>query len=199
MLKKLRLKWKIFIFLLGFSSVLLLTLWLFQTVFLNDMYKFVRRLEMDQAVALVGQNIDSPDLRVLLQRFDEEKSIFVMPANEFTEPKKPVSGKNNAVPETITRTENFILRDGGTVSLTFHAMITPVDATVTTLELQLSVITLLMLLLSVLLALLMSGYVSRPIAHLNESAGEGEIRNPVFGRRLSGDHRIVGHAESRGR
>lgn len=186
MLNRLRLKWKIFIFLLGFSFLLLLTLWLFQTVFLNDMYKFVRRLEIDQAVALVGQNIDSPDLHTVFKKLDEEKSIFVVPANEFTEPKKPSFGdKDRMAPETITRTEYFVMRDGRTLSLTFHAVITPVNATVTTLEMQLVVITLLMLLLSVLLALMMSGHISRPIAMLNDSAklwGKGKYETRFSGK-----------------
>jgi len=169
MLKKLNLKWKIFTYFLGFSSLLILVLWLFQTVFLSDMYKLIRKSEMDKAIVLVEQNIDSSNLHTILRQLDEEKAIFVMPTNEFVEPKRPAL-KNKLMPETITQIKTFVLQDGKTVSLTFHAMITPVNATITTLQMQLYIITVIMLLLSILLALLISGRISRPIVKLNDSA-----------------------------
>ena len=36
---KLSIKWKIFIYMLGFTAVLLGLLWLFQTVYLDEIYK----------------------------------------------------------------------------------------------------------------------------------------------------------------
>lgn len=171
MLNKLSLKWKIFTFLLGFSSLLLLVLWLFQTVFLSDMYKLIRKSEINKAVVLVEQNIDSPNLYNILKQLDEEKAIFVVPANEFTAPTNPMpDDKNRPRSETLTQVKEFVLQDGKTLSLTFHAMITPVNATITTLQMQLYLITVIMLLLSVLLALLISGRISRPIINLNNSA-----------------------------
>ncbi|NLP12977.1 MAG: hypothetical protein GX383_00500 [Clostridium sp.] len=45
---KFKLQWKIFGFLLGFCALLLAILWIFQTVFLSDMYKFIRKVEIDK-------------------------------------------------------------------------------------------------------------------------------------------------------
>jgi len=59
---KFKLQWKIFGFLLGFCALLLAILWMFQTVFLSDMYKFIRKVEIDKAIALVEKNINSPSL-----------------------------------------------------------------------------------------------------------------------------------------
>jgi sensor domain CHASE-containing protein len=56
----LKLKWRIFVFLLIFCALLLSVLWLFQTVFLNDMYKHIRRQELNHVIAEVERNIDSP-------------------------------------------------------------------------------------------------------------------------------------------
>jgi len=50
---RIKLQWKIFIFLLGFCVLLLAILWMFQTVFLSDMYKFVRKMEIEKAISLV--------------------------------------------------------------------------------------------------------------------------------------------------
>ena len=135
LMDKLKLKWWIFAYLLGFSTLLLIILWLFQTVFLYDMYKYSRRIEIQRAVSYVRENINNQDLYSLFDELQREKEILVMPTNQFTPPKNhaPVDRRRRRG-ETITQTEEFVLNDGRTLSLTFHAIITPVDATVTTLH-----------------------------------------------------------------
>ncbi|NLM09694.1 MAG: HAMP domain-containing histidine kinase [Clostridiaceae bacterium] len=168
---KLKLKWWIFAYLLGFSTLLLIILWLFQTVFLYDMYKYSRRIEIQRAVSYVRENINNQDLYSLFDELQREKEILVMPTNQFTPPKNhaPVDRRRRRE-ETITQTEEFVLNDGRTLSLTFHAIITPVDATVTTLQLQLYIITSVMIMLSILLAVLIAKRISRPIEEINRSA-----------------------------
>ncbi|HBD64145.1 MAG TPA: hypothetical protein DC038_06875, partial [Clostridiales bacterium] len=139
---RLKLKWKIFAFILGFCALLLVILWLFQTVFLTDMYKIIRKNEIKKAIALVEENIDSAGLQTVLNNLEAGKEIIVMPAKEFAPPERMMQNdRGRRPPETITETKEFILQDGRTISLTFHAMITPVDATVSTLQLQLYIIT----------------------------------------------------------
>ncbi len=168
---KLKLKWKIFAFLLGFCALLLIILWLFQTVFLTDMYKIIRKNEIKKAIALVEENIDSAGLQTVLNNLEAGKEIIVMPAKEFAPPERMMQNdRGRRPPETITETKEFILQDGRTISLTFHAMITPVDATVSTLQLQLYIITGIMLLLAVLIAVAISVRISRPIEEINKSA-----------------------------
>ncbi|MBZ4667081.1 MAG: integral rane sensor signal transduction histidine kinase [Defluviitaleaceae bacterium] len=168
---KLKLKWKVFIFLLTFCGFLLFILWLFQMVFLNDMYKMIRRHELHKAMALVEENINSPDLDEILIRLNAEKSIMVVATREFVKPTNPTpDGPRGIRPETITETKEFTLSNGEQISLTFHAMITPVNATVSTLQMQLYIITAIMILVSVAIALVLSDVIAKPLVHLNESA-----------------------------
>lgn len=168
---KLKLKWKIFISLLNFCGFLLFILWLFQTVFLNDMYKMIRRNELHKAMALVKENINSPNFEEILVSLDAEKSIMVVPTKKFVKPQNPVSGDQRGIrPETITETKEFTLSNGRVISLTFHAMITPVNATVSTLKIQLYIITVIMILASVAIALVLSDVIAKPIVRLNDGA-----------------------------
>lgn len=181
-------QWKIFVFLLGFCVLLLSILWLFQTVFLSDMYKLVRRAEMAKAVALVGKNINSPDLQDIISGLEKTKEIIIRPTQEFVPPALParpvspaasalaarsagpVPGRRERMPETLTEVHEFELSDGSRISLTFYAMITPVGSTVSTLQIQLYIITGIMIILAILLAVIISKHISNPIVKINQSA-----------------------------
>lgn len=174
---KLRLKWKVFMFLLGFCALLLVVLWLFQTVFLNDMYKFVRRQELHQVIATVEKEIDNPELPAILYDMQLEKDILVSHTVDFVPPQSPGSQRFNprdqrgSLPfEAITETKIFTFKTGATVSLTFYALITPVSATVSTLRTQLCIITAIMFIFSVFLAGIISRRISKPIEDINRSA-----------------------------
>lgn len=183
LMDRLKLKWKIFIFLLAFCSVLLLILWLFQTVFLGDMYKMIRRHELHEAMALVEENIDSPDLREILFRLEIDKSVIVAPTRDFVKPQIPAyDGRGGVRTESITETKEFTLSDGQVISLTFHAMITPVNATVSTLKIQLYIITAIMIFASVAIALVLSDVIAKPLVRLNNGAKKlsGGNYNPDF-------------------
>jgi signal transduction histidine kinase len=167
---KLKLKWKIFIFLLGFCVLLLAILWIFQTVFLSDMYKFVRKMEMEKAIQTVEKNINNPELGNILLELEASKAITVRPTQEFYPPSLPAPGRHKNGPETITSVREFVLEDGKKISLTFHAMITPVDSTVSTLQIRLVIITGMMVLLATMLAILIAKHISKPIEKINQSA-----------------------------
>ena len=173
-LNKLRLKWKIFAFLLGFCALLLIILWLFQTVFLTEMYRFSRRQELKQVIAQVEREIESPDLQSLLYDIWLEKDITVAPTRDFIPPPRPGMDRpgvrGNPLNDIITEVREFTLTDGQTVSLTFYAMIVPVQATVTTLRYQLFYISGIMLLLSVVLAIVIAKRISKPIEDISQSA-----------------------------
>jgi signal transduction histidine kinase len=175
---RLRIKWKIFIFLLGFCSVLLIFLWLFQTVLLNDMYKMIRRSELHEAIALVEENIDSPDLREILHQLETDKGVMVSPTGDFIKPPIPNTNGRGGIPsETITEVKEFTLSNGEAISLTFHAMTTPVNATVSTLRLQLYIITGIMILASVGIALVLSDVIAKPLVRLNAGAKKLSMGN----------------------
>lgn len=168
LMDKIKLQWRMFAFLLGFCALLLVALWLMQTVLLNSMYKMVRRLEMEQAIKTVERSINSPDLQNVLVTLKDTKEITVSLADEKTpRPKRRPESKHRM---EITQVRNFTLEDGKTISLLFNAVITPVNATLTTLKLQLYIVTGIMIILSVFLALRIAKKVSTPIAETNKSA-----------------------------
>lgn len=165
-----KLKWKIFAFLLGFCALLLSMLWIFETVLLYDMYKLVRTREISKAITYVEQNIDNPKLFLIFEELMQQKEIVVTKTNDFVAPQPPPDRKGRPRQETITKTKVFTLDDGRTMSLTFHAIITPVDATVSTLKMQLYIITVIMVSMSVGLAIIIARKISQPIEELNKSA-----------------------------
>ena len=173
-LERLRLKWKVFAFLLGFCALLLMILWLFQTVFLDDMYRFIRTQELTQAMKTVEREIDNPELQSVLFRIQSERDILIMPTRDFVPPTwqglGPREQRGNIPPMTITETKEFIISGGQTTSLTFYAMIAPVSATVSTLRMQLSLITGAMIILAVLMAIVIARRVSKPIEDITRSA-----------------------------
>lgn len=145
--------------------------WLFQTVFLDDMYKMIRKNEIEKAITLVEKNIDSATLQNILYELDQIKEIKVTPTGDFRFVQRTGNDtRDKARMETLTQEQTFTLADGRTVSLTFHAIITPVDATISTLKIQFYIITVIMVLLSIVLALIIAKRVSRPIVEINKSA-----------------------------
>jgi signal transduction histidine kinase len=173
-MNNLRLKWKIFAFLLGFCALLLTILWLFQTVLLNDMYKFIRTKELSRVIATVEKEISNPDIQNILLNIQTENDVVITRTQDFVPPQRPGfdarGRRGNPMSEAITETREFTLKDGQTVSMTFYALIVPVNATVTTLRMQLYVVTGVMLVLSVLLAILIAKRVSKPIEDISKSA-----------------------------
>ena len=90
LMDKIRLKWRIFAYLLAFCVLLIGILWIFQTALLNEMYKFVRKNEINQAISLVGQNINSPELENILVDLKNSKDMMITLSQEFVLPNNPV-------------------------------------------------------------------------------------------------------------
>ena len=157
-------------YLLGFCALLLVILWLLQTVFLEDMYKVIRKREIKKAIATVEENINSPYLGDLLNQLAEDQEIIVTPFNEFHPPAMLNPRDKPPIREAITETKNFTTSDGRKVSFVFYAIISPVNATVSTIKFQLYYVTIVMLALAITLALIIARMVSRPIESLNEKA-----------------------------
>ncbi|NCC87008.1 MAG: HAMP domain-containing histidine kinase [Clostridia bacterium] len=170
-MNKLKLQWKIFGFLLGFCALLLAILWIFQTFFLSDMYKSIRKNEIEKSIVLVEENINNPMLEDILYELELTKEITVKPTQNFTAPVRSVLNKNDrGHQKSITRVQEFVLADGSKISLTFYAFVTPVDTTISTLKMQLLIITGIMVFLAILLAIIISKRISKPIEQLNQSA-----------------------------
>ncbi len=173
-LGKPKLKWRIFALLLAFTATLLVLLWTFQTVFLSDMYKFVRRREMDQAISLVEENLNSPNYINVLYDLESNKEIYVRPTSEFVMPRHGMHMRGHMyqenMTETITEVRDFLLADGSVLSLTFYAVISPVEATVSTLKIQVLIISGIMLAISIVIGIITSRWIAEPIEEINKTA-----------------------------
>lgn len=205
--KRISIKWKIFLYLVCFCSLLLAILWLFQTVLLDSFYRYIKVNEIKKMSETISNNLDNDDdLYLLLESFSQRNDcqVAISDANGkiivqsmlekhdskplALEPylKKLKDGyyleyqktgelnperfedvqkqKTNPFQSLIylKRTQDKIIY--------INARISPVDATINTLRYQLYCVTGIMILLSVILALLISKRVSAPIEKINRTA-----------------------------
>ena len=71
------LRWRIFLYLLGFAALLLLLLWLLQIVYLDRFYRRIKINEISGAAAAIVHNIDSDNLLALLERLASEREMCI--------------------------------------------------------------------------------------------------------------------------
>lgn len=222
-MKNISIKWKIFLYLLGFCSALLVLLWLFQVVFLEGFYKNIKINEIKSSAAAIKKNIDSDNLAELVERISTANDVCIevltengkqlyssdllkdciihkMQPFEKVELFKKTRENGGELLEYFNRNDfqdnnfedkNFIGRipppdfrtqetiiyssivtdeKGQTMMVLLNSVISPVNATVTTLRVQLYYITGFMLLFSVILAFVIARRVSKPIEKINDSA-----------------------------
>lgn len=162
--------WKIFGFLISFCLILLVVLWIMEVILLDTMYKNIRKEEIKKAITLVEENIDNPDLKEIIMKLQEDLEIIVSPAHSFVTPKGPDPNDRPPLRQAITQRKDFTRSDGKRVSFVFYAIISPVNATVSTIKVQLYYVTGIMIFLSVILAFIIAKTVSKPIEELNNSA-----------------------------
>ena len=165
------LRQQLFIFFLAFNLLLLSLLWIFQTSFLGSTYEMIREKEVRKAIQLVGQHINSPDLPSLIQELEQSKNILVRSSKDFEIPYLLEDFFHvDLLPRTLKEDHQYTLKDGSHITLTFYAILSPVDATVSTLRFQLTLVSILMFILSTLAAIYLSKYIDRPISQLNQEA-----------------------------
>lgn len=220
----LSIKWNIYFWLMLFTGLILVLLWLCQVVFLDDIYKTVKISEIKNAARIITEKIDSDTLEsdaekiayngemcILALRMvnkdtaekvisihnnddcaihnTDEHSKFVLYDSavenggkllqrfRFDENKRAyysmddnLYGNGNDGPESIIYTSIIVNKSGDSILLMLDSVISPVSATVRTLNLLLAAITVLLLLLTFGLAFVISHQVSIPIIKINESA-----------------------------
>ncbi len=231
-MNKIKLKWKLFAMLILFCAILLVILWLFQTVFLDVFYRNIRVLQIKRDAAIIADNIDGEGLEEYIAELAQDGvaidiadrngvSIFASPdeydgrgeihgqernraiiarlesqsfEDEFYEyieappPQAPQDrfSQNQSPSETGFRGNfpigrlpsrslvyaRFVDYGDDRLYIVVSAVISPVNATVTTLRYQLYIISGVMLVLSVILAIIMAKRVSKPIEVINISAAK---------------------------
>ena len=245
-LNRISVKWKNFLFLLGFCAVLLVLLWLSQVVFLDSFYKSIKVNEIKSAASTIEKNINNEDIATIVSTISTNNDICIEVMSSSGEalysshvlkdclihnearfsddnPIAAGSGKTNGetyqfykhneaniteivpaapdgastttdgtastndpapnpeqkepIPEKLAREkENIIytkaIKDANNNDLTLvlNSVISPVNATVDTLRVQLYYITAFMILFSVILALIIAKLISKPIEAINDSA-----------------------------
>ena len=236
---KLSIKWKIFIYMLGFTAVLLGLLWFFQTVYLDEFYKKIKTNELEDAYESIEAVIDDKDakeaieaisasydvcvrvtdiygndiyvseqnmqcnihklrrdqlLRLIAEAKDNGGSYYAKVETDipdfFKRDDKGIIGIENILGKDkfdnmpqVSEMESLITVDivknasGQDMVIMVNTIITPVDATVHTLRVQLIYISIIMVVLSLIIAIIISVRISKPIIKINESAkklGKGE-------------------------
>ncbi|GKX65384.1 HAMP domain-containing sensor histidine kinase [Inconstantimicrobium mannanitabidum] len=74
---KISIKWNIFAYLSIFTGVMIVFLWFFQTVFLDDFYKTIKSSKIKSCAETVAENIDSSDLSNIMLSLSRQNDISI--------------------------------------------------------------------------------------------------------------------------
>jgi len=218
-------KWRIFGYLLGFVLIMIVILWFFQIVYLDDFYKSIKTNQIEEAAQSIEDNIDNQDISMLInriaQRYDSCVSVLNIDGQQlysahilgdclihnmswadysdfYAEAKKNggnvvkifsrssfanddynplgflghVPSKDKGLTESMVYASIIKNNDGDTLLVLLNSSISPVDATVATLRVQLIYITIIIVGIALLLSFLISRRLSQPISKINASAKE---------------------------
>lgn len=221
MKKKTSLRWKILFYILGFSFILFILLWLFQTVFLDQFYESVRIKQIEKVTETVAVNIhDTSNLTTIMQeqaRNNEACIRLVTGNNQSLIAGNPLGCRVNELTEieiaqlmskaieskgiVIEKLENTItyqtifgpivrrnpenydlisaklswqsqgdLNSNLPILVLVSGRMSPVNATVTTLQIQLVYIAGILFIMAVVLSYIMNYKIVKPLERITESA-----------------------------
>ena len=80
--RRLGIKWNLFLSFVLFSAALLVLLWLFQIVFLDDFYKSIKTSTIKSTAQTIAGNIENEDLQTLLDRLAQSNDVSIRIVNE---------------------------------------------------------------------------------------------------------------------
>lgn len=67
-----------FQYLLGFTAILLVLLWMFQTVYLDTFYTAIKKNELDQALRVLKEHMDDEDLQSTIDTISGDYEIYIL-------------------------------------------------------------------------------------------------------------------------
>lgn len=218
---KISIKYKIFLYLSAFVAVMLILLWLFQIVFLDDFYKQIKIHNIKSMAETIENNVDTEKFQDFLDTLSQEEDACIKVLDASGKTKYSAEARPDCIihklpPSELFRLYNNAQQNGGTYLEVFsmnktmekrtpagnpynngfvppgnmiyvkivnsdngahliimlNSTITPVNATVNTLRIQLIWVTGITLLLALLMGLFISRKVSDPIIKINSSAKE---------------------------
>lgn len=72
-----RLRQKLLIYFLGFSAIILGTLWLMQTVLLDDMYRAIKTVGIERSADFISEHINDENIISLLDEMHEKNDMRI--------------------------------------------------------------------------------------------------------------------------
>lgn len=202
---------KILIYLIIFSVLILSFLWFFQVAFLNKYYEIVKTKEIEKIALKIKQNYNSDDIEDILDSLSYEEGVCIQIINNNDEVYSSNSFNrgcmgvekgdityfeykqdliNNNLNKKIYKLENprfgnkmimYGLKLDNDNYVIVNASLQPLDSTINILASQLVYVTIIVLILSFIIAYFISRRISRPIVKLNDIAlnmakGEHDIK-----------------------
>lgn len=213
-------------YLFGFVAILLILLWLSQTVFLDSFYRIIKTRTIKSCAEEAAKYTNSSDLSTRLDEIAKENEMSIRIIGENGETLYSASMMPDAIIHKLSSLDvynfyNCALENGGSSfkmlprdgfkykslnhlgdnpppgkgmqsmiyvkilekkdgtrpMLMLNSLITPVNATVETLRIQIIYISILFVLLSLVLAFFISRKISKPIIKINNSAKELALGN----------------------
>ncbi len=195
-MKKHNLKIEIWKYLALFSLSILIILWLFQVLFLNSYYEWVKTKEIKQVAQIINQKKNNPNLDQIIDNLSYNKSICIELTDRFGEHiigssivshgcymgstyKKEfiLSNKKKQTFELINpqfnnKTLSYAVRLDSDLYAFINTSLDPMDSTTEILKDQLFYVTLIVLFLSFVSAYFISKHIANPIVKINKIAKE---------------------------
>lgn len=205
-------------FLALFTAIILVILWLMQTVFLPDIYRNIKMNDLENSASTIIELLESPSLdekanelaRVnelcIIVQDKHGKILFTTEAlhncvihnisyrdrsklyldakaadghllarfklDQHTGVFKSVDAKEITSEENIILTKCVTTKSGNEITVFINSILTPVGATVKTLEKMLIFISITLILIALVLSFVISSTISRPIKKITQSANE---------------------------
>lgn len=198
MMKKNSLKIEIWKYLALFSLLILSFLWIFQVLFLNTYYEWVKTKEMKQVANILKRKKNDKNLSQIIDNLSYEKSICIEVTdqnfnylstssiisrgcfleNSYHNNYKTdfiLSGKQKQTYELINprfhnKTLSYALKLDKNLYAFINTSLDPMDSTTNILKNQLFYVTMIVLILSFLSAYFISKHISKPIVKINTAA-----------------------------
>lgn len=109
---------RIFIYFLLFTALLLLILWMFQVVFLDEFYRMQKRDMLRSSAESIVQNIDNENLQTLVYRIAERNSVCVLVTDQKLRTLAAAEAWNGCVvhhmgPNTLYRIASSARKENG--------------------------------------------------------------------------------------
>lgn len=83
-IKKVSIKWRLFIYFAIFTAVVIAILWVFQTIFLDDFYKTIKENEIKSKGDQIALDVDSPNLQSEIESVSQNSQVNILVSNMAT-------------------------------------------------------------------------------------------------------------------